>query len=116
MRETWASRPLRLTFRGARVYMDRRPFAHMLSEFESIPIGQADAAVRGALADSFRIGRTVNAVAFRRERDPDDTYGIVWAWRQLELFLHVHAAQVQFGVVMIGGVLCNGGDLEVACR
>ena len=66
------------------MYVDRRPFTHMLGQFESIPIGQTDTAVRGAFADSFRIGRTVNAVAFRRERDPDDTDRVVGTWRKLE--------------------------------
>src|SRR5262245_49470806 len=46
-------------------------FADVTSELESVPVGKADAAVRSALADLARIGCAVDAVALRRQRDPD---------------------------------------------
>src|SRR5689334_12776142 len=95
-------------------YADRRPFAHMLAELECIPVGEPDAAVRAVLAHGFRVGCAVDPITLRRERDPHETNRIVGPWRKVQGLLNMDASEIQGGVVVVGGILRDTRDLELA--
>jgi hypothetical protein len=55
----------------------------------------------------------MDAVPFRRKRDPHETDGIVRARRKIErLFLHMDTAQIERRVVVIGRIFGNARDLN----
>src|SRR5260370_10633965 len=94
----------------------RRALEHALGEIERVPVRQPDAAVRVGLADPLRIRRAVDAVAVLGEIDPDQSHGIVRAGRDRELAFGMDALELEFGIVMVGGVVGDPTDLVSDAR
>src|SRR5216684_162948 len=111
------ARPFAGRERGRLVHeIYRRALAHALGEIERVPIRQPDTAVRVGLADPLRIRRAVDAVAVLGEIDPDQSHGVVRAGRDRELAFGMDALELEFGTVMVGGVVGDPTDLESAAR
>ena len=72
--------------------------------------------MRVGLADPFGIRRAVDAVALLGEIDPDQSDRIVRAGRDRELAVGVHALELEFRIVMIGGIVGDPADLELPAR
>src|SRR5713226_390885 len=111
------ARSLAARQRGRLVHeIDRRALAHALGEIERVPVRQPDAAVGVGLADPLRIRRAVDAIAVLGEIDPDHADRIVRAGRDGELALGVDALELEFGIVMVGGVMGDPADLYPPAR
>ena len=89
---------------------------HHAREIERVPIGEPNAAMRFGLADLFRRRRAMDAVARRAQIDPDDADWILRTRSDRKLVLGLHAFEGETRVVMIGRVVRDALDLELAAR
>src|SRR5579875_683617 len=81
-----------------------RAGVHALGEGDSVPIGQADAAVTGGLADLGRIGRAVNAIVRSVQGDPHHPNRTVRARFDMQLAVAARTPVQLLRVVYVVGV------------
>src|SRR5258708_26119680 len=79
-----------------------------------VPVGQAQAAMRGGFADLRRLGRAVNAVARPRQRDPDDAERTVRAGLQQKGLSRLDLAELVSWVVAIRRLIITVQDVRAA--
>jgi hypothetical protein len=58
----------------------------------------------------------MDAIALGSQADPNEPDAVVRPWRELELLIDVHTAQIERRVIVIDGVVGNGADFEFTCR
>src|SRR5262245_33912635 len=96
--------------------VDSRPLTHHGRQLHRIPVRQPDASVRLSLAHLRWVGRAVDAVAFRRERDPNHADRIVRSGIDHERFVGLDPFESIGGIVSIGRIACDAGYPEAATR
>src|SRR5690606_31056183 len=83
-----------------------------IGELDGIPVRKAHAAVRSLAPDIVGVRRTVDAVPFLAEIDPDPPDRIVCSWRNGHRRLELDPWEIQLlGIIPVGRFLCDPADL-----
>src|SRR5215510_14969773 len=85
-----------------------------MGEFQCVPVGEPYTAVGSTLAHGFWVGSSVNAVALGRQSNPHYPDGVIRSRRQIQRLLYIDATQIERWVIMVGGIICDACDLELA--
>src|ERR1700710_483548 len=84
--------------------VDGGPRLDQRRDGDRVPVGEADAAMGGGLADRLRLRRAVDSVVLLREVDPHQADGIVGAGGDLRLLVPGLGVPEEVGVVVEGRV------------
>jgi hypothetical protein len=96
--------------------LDDNTLRHRGCDLQRVPVGQPDAAMGLRLADLGRVGGAVDAIAFAVQPDPDQPDRIVGTGLDGESLARLDALEGVIGVVAVGRIFRDRGDLESAGR
>ena len=94
--------------------INRGSLRHTRSELQGVPIRQTHASVRLRLANFARLWSAMNAVAFTRQTNPNDTHWIVGSRFDSEWLRSPNSLECVGGIVMVRGILLYSDYLQSA--